>query len=609
MIGVLVRLQWMTLRGRVLRSLRLLRQPKYLIGFVVGAAWMSLWILRPMLRAKFSMGAGIPIGAGHDAAIPDIVHWMAALFVTVFMPLSWLLPWGPLGLPFREAELTLLLQAPLSRRQIIQYGLLKSEVGIIVGAFFVSLAFGGRGWLAWLCGLASTWLLFDLWHVNSKWKALFNLRQREIAPAAARTRRAALTAGLLAFYALVFAAVVPFVARIVQSVRGDDFQEVAARLTGLEFPPLLRAVCAPGYWLTAPSFATGPGAFLLACVPLVATLLVQREIVLRSRARFEEVALEQAKEKETRKAPGRRFARVSSRARSTGPFTLGPLGDPAHAILWKNLLRVSRIPLRRAAMALPLVLVAVAVVPALLKMQGWFYGTAAAFGFAFLCFAPLGGGMFWNNDLRTELSHLELLRTWPVAARRLVQMEILAPAFNSFVASLAGALLVLASVLGSRLRELSAASEVNLAVVPREGLFGVSALTATILILVAALPLTAAVAILSSALQNLVTLFLPAWMAHSADRSQGIAAFGQRMISIWALALALFVALIPGALLVAAVVLLQRFLDIPLSAWEFPLWGVLAAAPVFLVTWPIVELAARLWERLDPAEELLEVGR
>jgi hypothetical protein len=31
-IGVIVRLQAMTLRGRVVRSLRLLRQPKYLIG-------------------------------------------------------------------------------------------------------------------------------------------------------------------------------------------------------------------------------------------------------------------------------------------------------------------------------------------------------------------------------------------------------------------------------------------------------------------------------------------------------------------------------------------------------------------------------------------------
>ena len=49
MIGVIVRLQAMTLRGRVVRSLRLLRQPKYLIGSLAAAAWLLLWVGRPLL--------------------------------------------------------------------------------------------------------------------------------------------------------------------------------------------------------------------------------------------------------------------------------------------------------------------------------------------------------------------------------------------------------------------------------------------------------------------------------------------------------------------------------------------------------------------------------
>jgi len=50
-IGVIVRLQAMTLRGRVVRSLRLLRQPKYLIGSLAAAAWMLLWVGPPMMRS------------------------------------------------------------------------------------------------------------------------------------------------------------------------------------------------------------------------------------------------------------------------------------------------------------------------------------------------------------------------------------------------------------------------------------------------------------------------------------------------------------------------------------------------------------------------------
>jgi hypothetical protein len=121
--------------------------------------------------------------------------------------------------------------------------------------------------------------------------------------------------------------------------------------------------------------------------------------------------------------------------------------------------------------------------------------------------------------------------------------------------------------------------------------------------------MAAAVSFFSSALQNLATLFVPAWMAHSADRSHGVAAFGQRMLFTAALGLALLVALIPSALLVGAAAGLQWWLGIAWSAWAFPFWGVLAAAPQFALGWLIVQVAGRLWERLDPSQEILELGR
>ena len=58
MIAVLVRLQWMTLKGRVVRSIRLLRQPKYLVGSVVGVGWIGLWVVRPLLHSQRRASAG-----------------------------------------------------------------------------------------------------------------------------------------------------------------------------------------------------------------------------------------------------------------------------------------------------------------------------------------------------------------------------------------------------------------------------------------------------------------------------------------------------------------------------------------------------------------------
>ena len=61
--------------------------------------------------------------------------------------------------------------------------------------------------------------------------------------------------------------------------------------------------------------------------------------------------------------------------------------------------------------------------------------------------------------------------------------------------------------------------------------------------------------------------------------------------------------------LVGAAAGVQWWLGIPWSAWAFPFWGLLAAAPQFALGWLIVQVAARLWERLDPSQEILELGR
>ena len=590
MIGVLVRLQWMQLSGRVVRSIRLLRQPKYLVGFIAGAGWMGLWVVRPLLKSKLTFGSapGSPFGVEFIPAI----HQLAALFVTVALPLPWLLPWGRLGLPFRESELTMLLQAPLSRRAVIQYGLLKSELGVLLSGLILPLFVGLGGPGARLLMGCGTWILFEFWHLNGKWRALFNLRQTEISAASARTRRLVLTIGLVGFYAVVLLALKPFVTQVGAAIGGRDYRQVAASLTAVTWPPLLNVVLTPAWWLTAPMFAAGGTAFIVAAFPMLIAILVQREIVLRSKARFEESALEHATKEEARKSPTQRFAKISSRARSKRPFELDRRGPPEVALVWKNAMRVSRARWTRVACVGSALLLGIAVLPAIARLHDVVYGVLAVLGAVTMIMLPVFAGMTWNNDLRTELAHIELVRTWPVSAQRFVLAEVLSPAILSFAGAAFGAGVVLISLLGSRPLETPTGQRSELVV------------------LVASLvPMAAAVSFFSSALQNLATLFVPAWMAHSADRSHGVAAFGQRMLFSAALGLALLIALIPSALLVGAAAGVQWWLGIPWSAWAFPFWGVLAAAPQFALGWLIVQVAGRLWERLDPSQEILELGR
>jgi len=608
MIGVLVRLQWMQLRGRVVRSIRLLKQPKYLVGFIVGAVWMGSWVIRPMLRSKFNVQPAptTPLGL----ALMPTIHRFVALFVTFAMPLPWLVPWGRLGLPFRESELTMLLQAPLSRRKVIQYGLLKSEVGVLVSALILPLIVGTGRPLARLSMIGGTWILFEFWHLNGKWRAMFNLRQTEVPAALARTRRLTLTIGLTVLYAVLVSALVPFLAHLGAELRGMDRGKVMEGLATLTWPPLLVVLSAPARWLTAPMFAGGGAPFFVAIVPTLIAIGVQRELVLRSKARFEESALEHATREEAKKSPTRRFTRISARARTTRPFDLDRPGPPEVALVWKNAIRVSRARWTRIAYACSALLIGIAVLPALFRLHDATYSVLAMFGAVLMIILPLFAGMTWNNDLRAELTHIEILRTWPVAARRFVLAEVLSPALLSFAAAAFGAGVVVASLFGSRLRHALTGQPTGLALLPKGGEFmGVGTGLATVLLVFSFLPMAAAVSFFSSALQNLATLFVPAWMAHGADRSQGVAAFGQRMILSAGLALALFFALIPSAVLVGVAAGVWWSLGIPWSAWTLPLGGVLAAAPLFALGWLVVQAAGGLWERLDPSQEILELGR
>lgn len=608
MIGVLVRLQWMQTRGRVVRSIRLLKQPKYLVGFLVGAGWMGLWVLRPLLRSKIAIGSAPGFALGTE--VLPVLHRFAALVVTFAMSIPWLFPWGRLGLPFRESELTMLLQAPLTRRQVIQYGLLKSEVGVLLSGLILPLFVGLGGPASRLLMGCGTWMLFEFWHLNGKWRALFNLRQTELPVERARTRRTAVTIGLIVFYAAVALAVKPFVLQVVAALHGANFREVTANLASVTWPPLLQALLAPAWWLTGPIFSGGGAAFLVAAGPVLIAILLQREVVLRSRARFEESALERATAEEGKKSPKRRFARISSRARTRSPFGIDRPGPPEVAVVWKNAIKVSRQRWRHVAYFASAVWIAIVVLPALFRWPGMTYGVAAVFGMVSLVMPPVVTGMSWQNDFRTELTHLELVRTWPVAAPRFVLAEVLSPAILSFASSVFGGGVILASLFGSRLREAMTSQRADLVLLPKSGeILGVAAVPAALILFVSVLPMTAAVSLLSSALQNLATLFVPAWMAQAADRTRGVAAFGQRLVVSVALWLALGLALIPSALLVLASVLVQRALGIPWTAWAFPLWSVLAAAPLFAIAALMLQAAGRLWERLDPSQEILELGR
>ncbi len=586
MIGVLLHLQALSLRGRIVRSLRLLRQPKYLIGSIAGALWMLAWVGRPLMRTRIRT-------IGPDM-LPDeyrpIAHLGAALLVTLAIVLPWLWPWGAPGLRLRESELTLLLQAPLTRRQVIGYGLLKAGLGTLVSAALLSFLLG-RGGLGRLILFAGVLSLFTLWGLNGKWRSMFLLAQREHPRA---TRRRAILTAVCGTY---LATLVLLVVRSAPQLLAGDFALASSHL--------LRTLLLPGRLLTAPFFANGSGAALLAALPIALLAAVQLELVLRNRAPFEDSSLEWAKEHEARRTAGRRSARPrGSLSRGWQVFDLAGPGRPEVAILWKNLMRVSRLPLTRAIAGALLLLLGLVLFAWIVPVYPAIYGTIVIAGLVTAGAAPLFAGMSWHNDLRTELLHLELVRTWPVAPVRLVLAEVASPALLSTLVGLFGIGLALAGYVGEQITSGRGES-----IIPDKITLGVSTTSLVLLALTSFVPLLAGAAFATSALQNVATLFVPAWMIHTADSQRGIAAFGRNLIVGTAMFFGLFLALLPSAALVGLAMLVQRFAGIPWTAWAFPVWGLLAAGPLFVLGGMLVLFGGQMWTDLDPSAELLEIGR
>jgi len=369
----------------------------------------------------------------------------------------------------------------------------------------------------------------------------------------------------------------------------------------------LQILLSPALALLAPFFVSGTGMRLLAFLIPVAFLAIHHEMAVRFRSRFEDAVLERARRDAARKTAGSRVRRLPLRVRRRQPFRLASRGVPEVAIYWKNLMQIQRLGLGRTVVMGLGVLAAVAVLPAILGMEGTLYPILAGVGVIIFFAAPLIGPLALRNDLRVDLLHTEQIRPWPVAAWRLVLAESMGPATFSILWTLFGAGVILAASLGSRLLATRTGPDAAGQILSSDwgSAIGASDLTAIPLMILGALPLAAAAASLSSAVQNLAVLLFPGWIRLGRERSKGAAAFGQNLIVAWILMLALAIGLMPGFLVVGGILLAHGLLEIPFLAWEVPLLGILAALPLALETGLVVWGAGRLWQRLDPSGEIL----
>jgi hypothetical protein len=278
----------------------------------------------------------------------------------------------------------------------------------------------------------------------------------------------------------------------------------------------------PFVTLVRPLFALSYAEFLASLVGAGAVLAVTIAWVLRSDETFQEAAAEAT----ARKAQTKERRRASApRMRAVG-WSLPLSGRTETLLLWKNAMQTLRSTNIRAVLIIAAVVAAVSTTMSATMERG----PAAAMCVVALfvsAFSTLLGPQTVRSDLRGDLRHIDLLKTWPVKAAAVVRGEMLWPAtlltVCAWFALLCGAILSTAAF-----PELTLAWRLSLCA--------------------AAIQMIPGLVFAQLTVQNAAAVLFPAWIPTGNQRPRGLDAMGQRLILFAAVLLSLIVMIGPGAI-------------------------------------------------------------
>jgi hypothetical protein len=549
--------------------LRRLREPRYLIGAIVGAAYLYFSFFGRLRSARSNNPRPRPGQAAPAlSSVPGLVAAAPALTGTALLvvaTVSWLVPLDSGLLDFSEAETQFLFPAPVSRRQLLLHRMLRSQIGLLFGALVFAVAMPS------VSTVDRVWLALGLWLLLVTGKVYYtgvSLARARIGASTSKERRLAWLAP-----ALVWTAAAIVAAAMTQAfleVPPSGVADVLRLLREVSIQPLPGVVLWPFIALARPLFAASAGGYATAVAGSAVVLAAVVVWVLKSDEAFHDAA-DAAARRRGRQAQAQQT--VSYRARPGG-WTLGLTGRPEVAFAWKAAMQSRRVIEKRGLARIAVVLFVLMILATSTGRQGP-AATIATFATVAAVFTILMGPQVVRIDIRQDLQHLELLKTWPVKASAVVRGELLWP--GTLITTLAWALIAIATILSGT-------------VLPRADVGWRVALGIAVGIVAPALVFA------QLTVHNAVALMFPAWVPLGHQRSRGLDAMGQRLIMLGATWLLLMLMAVPGAIVGGIVWFAGGWLFGPAMLIPAALAGAAIIAVEVLVA---TEAVAPVYERLD----------
>lgn len=580
MIGAFWYLASRSATNRIRRQISRFRQPRYALVMAIGLLyfWSLFW--RP--------GRG-----GRPMIIPaqsaPMLSLVLALGLALLVASWWLVGTDRHALAFTPAEVQFLFPGPLSRRRLIQYKLLRAQTQVLLSTvvWIVLFGRGGERGLAALPRALGLWTLLSTISLHRIGASL--VRSSATEHGRSGLRRSALP--LVLAGAVVVALAGSVVAGIPTLRRYAAEGQVMAGVRSALDAPLPHALLYPFRLVVAPAIE-GPAIlagggqdaaarWLWLIVPAVIVMLAHYVWVVRTDAAFEEAAAE-ASTRRAQALSARRertpVLRSSGGRTSPALFPLAPIGEPAYAIIWKNLLSVTR-GIRRMTLILVVVgaVVLYGVASTISSGAGSGLPIVSMIALWMVAMFVMLGPLWVRNDLRQDMQKLDLLRSYPLSGTKLVGAQIAASTITLSALELPLLLLAFASSFGAA----------HLPV-------GVRTRSIWLVLALVVLPAINAVAL---TIQNAAALLFPGWIRLGATGG-GIEAMGQTMLTSIATIFLLLLAWLVPLLLGGGVTIVLASL---LGAWAVLGGAAAALGGVSVEVWLLVRWLGSVFDRTDPA--------
>jgi len=578
-VAGLVYLRWMSFRNALISRVQRLRQPKYLFGGIAGLAYLYFVFFRRVRGG----GRGAVVDMVPADQIPTAVT-LAALLLLILVVLIWVWTRERAALAFSEAEISFLFPAPITRKTLIHYRLIDSQLRLIITSLILALL--SSGWNALhgnaLIRIVGWWLVFTTMtlHITGSAFTITKWLDRGVTS----PRRQMIVTGTVVLLVAIIAVWGWPRWHLPGSSESVDFSALSHYFTDMIDAGPIAIILLPLKWIVRPLFAADFASFVLALGPALLVFAAHYVWVLRSESSFEEASIARAQKLAARVAAIRagnlRLGKREAKARRP-PFNIASTARVEFAFLWKNVLSSAEYLRPRTALIAAAVIIFGA---SWLKKSGndFIGAIIGPLSLGIAVYALIFGPMVARQDLRSDLLNADILKTYPLRGWQIVLGEMLTPL--TILTVLLWLLLLSAALMfpTGRIRWLT------------DDVRTWGAICVAIFI-----PFLCSIQLL---VLNAGALFFPAWTQIGPTRGAGIDVMGQRLLFLAGLLLAIVGAMLPTVIVGGIFYFLAQFFLSKLIAFGI---AFLAMIGVLIIEVGVgIEVLGRQFERFDLSSEL-----